>query len=73
MLETVLCNIRTIAAFYEIALAQDGTYDCDNAFIYNPQSPRGPRRILPGINRSNQNISIHKALAGLDHLHLNLC
>ena len=43
MLETVLCNIRTIAAFYEIALAQDGTYDCDNAFIYNPQGPRGPR------------------------------
>lgn len=44
MLETVLCNIRTIAAFYEITLAHDGTYDCDNAFIYNPQGPRGPRR-----------------------------
>ena len=35
-------------------------------FYFNPQGPRGPRRIQPTSGNGCCPISIHKALAGLD-------
>ena len=37
-----------------------------NRAYFNPQGPRGPRRYKSGLKDTLQQISIHKALAGLD-------